>query len=113
MFFHHFVSMFFPLYLAELLAIGIWLLGTSVAFLGDSAIIIIAASSEKLFTHLALNVKAAVVLYALPSAHKPPSPGGSTESFLEDAQNSGTWGLTFWLRSPFGCNFASQTLRML
>lgn len=105
--------MFFPLYLAELLAIGIWLLQTPVAFLDDSAIVIIAGSSEKLFTNLALNMRAAVVLYALPSAHKLPSTGGSSESLLEGAQNSGTWGLTSWLRSPFGCIFASQTLRML
>lgn len=94
--------MFFPLYLAELLAVGIWLLQAPVAFLGDSAIIIIAASSKELFTNLVLNMEAAVVLYALPSAHKLPSTGGSTESLLEDARNSGTWGLTSWLRSPFG-----------
>lgn len=63
--------------------------------------IIIAASSEKLCSNLALNMQAAVLLYALPSAHKLPSIGRSTESLLEDAQNSGTWRLTLWLRSPF------------
>lgn len=88
-FFHHFVSMFFPSYLAEPLATGIWLIQTPVAFLDDSVVIIIAASPEELFTNLALDMQTAVLLYALRSAHKLQSTGQSTRSLLEDAQNSG------------------------
>lgn len=68
--FYRFVSIFFLLYLAELLAVGIWLLQTPVAFLDDSAIILITASSEEMCTNLALCMQAAVVLYALSSARK-------------------------------------------
>jgi len=72
-----------------MLAIGIWLLRTPVAFLDDSAVIIIAASSEKMFANLVLNLQAAVALYALPSARKLPSAGGSTESLLKDVRIQG------------------------